>query len=98
MDMQQDIRREEQNGRGRYVLAMSDGQEAYLRFQRSSPDNIVIDYSFVPPADRGRGVAAMLILRAVQDAREAQTTITPTCGYVVAEFRRHAEWTDVLKP
>jgi predicted GNAT family acetyltransferase len=96
MDMQSDIRRQEQQGRGRYVLPMQDGSEAYLTYVRSSPDHILIDYSFVPPRFRGRGVAAMLVLRAVQDARETGTKITPICGYVGAEFRRHKNWQDVL--
>jgi predicted GNAT family acetyltransferase len=96
MDMQADIRREERDGRGRYMLAMADGQDAYLTFRRAGADHILIDYSFVPPPFRGRGVAAMLVLRAVQDARETGTKITPVCGYVAAEFRRHKQWADVL--
>ena len=96
MDMQAEIRREEADGKGRYVLATADGQDAYLTYVRSSPDHIAIDYSFVPPSARGRGVAAMLVLRAIQDARESGTSITPVCGYVAAEFRRHKDWQDVL--
>ena len=97
MDMQADIRVTEEDGRGRYVLAMPDGLEAYLRFQRDGEKDLTIDYSFVPPAFRGRGVAVMLVLRAVQDARESGSKIRPLCGYVAAEFRRHKEWADVLK-
>lgn len=96
MDMQADIRRDEKDGRGRYAVATADGQDAYLTYVRSSPDHIAIDYSFVPPQARGRGVAAMLVLRAVQDARESGTSVTPVCGYVAAEFRRHKDWQDVL--
>jgi predicted GNAT family acetyltransferase len=96
MDAHVDIRKEEREGRGRYVLAMPGGEEAYLTFVRSSPSHILIDYSFVPPSARGRGVAAKLVTHAVQDARAAATKITPVCGYVAAEFRRHGEWADVL--
>ena len=97
MDMQTDIMVREEQGKGRYVVAMPDGQEAYLTFRRDGANDISIDYSFVPAPFRGRGVAAMLILRAVQDARESGTRITPLCGYVAAEFRRHKNWADVLK-
>ena len=97
MDMRTDIKMVEEDGRGRYVVAMADGQEAYLTFRRDRDDDLAIDYSFVPPNARGRGVAAMLILRAVQDARENGRRITPLCGYVAAEFRRHKQWADVLK-
>jgi predicted GNAT family acetyltransferase len=96
MDADKDIAIEEAGGRGRYVLAMPDGQEAYLTFTRRGEKQISIDYSFVPPSRRGRGVAAMLVKRAVADARETGTAITPLCGYVAAEFRRHKEWQDVL--
>ena len=62
MDTQADIRVEERDGRGRYVMAMPDGDEAYLTYARRDAGTIVIDYSFVPPQFRGRGVAAILIL------------------------------------
>jgi len=96
MDLSRDIIVTESDGKGRYALAMPDGQQAYLTFDRVAEKHIAIDYSFVPPPFRGRGVAAMLVLRAVQDAREGRSIITPICGYVAAEFRRHKEWQDVL--
>lgn len=92
------IRREESDGRGRYELALPDGSLAYLTFSRLAQNHIAIDYSFVPPQARGRGIGAQLVLRAVQDARESGGSITPLCGYVAAEFRRHKEWHDVLAP
>lgn len=96
MDRETDIRVEERDGRGRYAMAMPDGDEAYITYARRDAGTIVVDYSFVPPRFRGRGVAAMLILRAVEDARENRVRIIPTCGYVAAEFRRHKAWHDVL--
>lgn len=91
-----EIRVEEDQARGRYVIDTPDGQEAYLTFVRERPDHMSITYSFVPPAFRGRGVAVGLIERAVADARSANFTIAPLCGYVAAEFRRHKDWQDVL--
>ncbi len=60
-----EIRVEEDQARGRYVMDTPDGQEAYLTFVRERPDHMSITYSFVPPAFRGRGVAVGLIERAV---------------------------------
>ncbi|MBL8580679.1 MAG: N-acetyltransferase [Rhizobiaceae bacterium] len=91
-----DVRLEDQQDRGRYVLNTEDGQEAYITFTHDRPNHISITYSYVPPAFRGRGLAAGLVARAVEDARAAGVTITPLCGYVAAEFRRHKEWQDVL--
>ncbi len=94
--METEIRNVEDGGRGRYVLPMPGGEEAYLTYVRDSPDHISIDYSFVPPSARGRGVGAKLVAHAVEHARASGTRITPVCGYVAAEFRRHKEWADVL--
>lgn len=87
---------ERDGGGGRYVLETAGGGQAYLTFRDTAPDRIAIDYSFVPPQHRGRGVALKLIARAVEDARARGFRITPLCGYVAAEFRRHPEWADVL--
>ena len=89
----------ERNGRqGRYLMPLPDGDPARLTFVETGPDRIAIDYSFVPPPYRGRGVALKLIKRAVDDApRATGFKITPLCGYVAAEFRHHPEWADVLE-
>ena len=88
----------ERNGRqGRYLLPLPGGEPARLTFVEAGPDHIAIDYSFVPPAYRGRGVALKLIVKAVEDARAKGYKITPLCGYVAAEFRHHPQWADVLE-
>lgn len=87
----------ERNGRqGRYLLPLPDSEPARITFVQTGPDRIAIDYSFVPPAWRGRGVARKLVARAVEDARANGYKITPLCGYVAAEFRHHSQWADVL--
>ena len=88
----------ERNGRqGRYLLPLPGGEPARLTFVETGPDHIAIDYSFVPPAYRGRGVALKLIVKAVEDARAKGYKITPLCGYVAAEFRHHPQWAAVLE-
>jgi len=88
----------ERNGRqGLYLLPLPDSEPARLTFVETGPGHIAIDYSFVPPAWRGRGKALKLIARAVEDARAKGFKITPLCGYVAAEFRHHPQWDDVLK-
>ena len=74
------IRREERGGKGRYVLPLADGQEAYLTFVSSGAKSLIVDYSFVPPAHRGRGLAVPLVARAVEGARAAGVTSGPLCG------------------
>lgn len=91
-----EIRIERQGGKGVYLLPLPDSEPARLTFVELAPGHIAIDYSFVPPRFRGKGVALKLIRHVVADARRQGFRITPTCGYVAAEFRRHAEWRDVL--
>ncbi len=88
---------EREGGRGVYRLALPGGEAARLTFVESASDHRIIDYSWVPPSLRGRGVARRLIEFVVADAREHGFAVTPVCGYVAAEFRRHPEWADVLR-
>lgn len=92
-----DITVEREGGRGAYFLALPDSEPARLTFIERGPEHLVIDYSFVPPRYRGRGVALKLVKRAVDDARAGGYRITPLCGYVASEFRRHPDWDDVLQ-
>ena len=92
-----EIQVERQGVRGRYVMPLPDSEPAELTFVEAAPGHMVIDNSWVPPRHRGRGVALKLVKRAVTDARANGVRITPTCGYVAAEFRHHPEWADVLK-
>jgi hypothetical protein len=83
-------------GRGAYLLPLPDGEPARVTFVETAPNHIVIDYSFVPPSHRGRGIALKLVGHIVGEARSNGFKITPLCGYVAREFRNHPEWSDVL--
>ena len=91
------IRLERRGHRGRYVMPLPDGDSAELTFVDSGPGHIVADHSWVPPRHRGRGLAARLVARMVDDARKEGLKVTPLCRYVAMEFRRHPGYSDVLK-
>ena len=97
MDIEPHISLERSGRRGRYVLPIQGSGEAELTFVESDPGHLVIDHSFVPPEHRGRGIARRLVERAVADARVEGSVITPLCPYVAALFRRHPDWSDLLK-
>jgi predicted GNAT family acetyltransferase len=86
----------QEGGRGAYLLPLPDGEPARVTFVETGPHHIAIDYSFVPPSHRGRGVALKLVRHIVEEARANGFRITPLCGYVAREFRHHPEWSDVL--
>lgn len=89
------VLREDGATRGRYVIYLEPGFEAEMTFRKAENGTITIDHTGVPPEYEGRGIAARLVNKAVADAREQGFKITPVCSYVVAQFRRHAEWADL---
>lgn len=91
-----EVRREEASGRGRYVIDLAPGVEAEMTYRKDGAGPMVIDHTGVPPAFEGRGIASRLVNAAIADARAEGFTIRPVCSYVVAQFRRHPEWADLL--
>jgi len=87
---------EEGPSKGRYVFR-AEGHEAALTFSKAGEKLLIIDHTEVPPAFRGQGVGVALVARAVEDARAAGKEIMPLCPFAAAQFRRHPEWTDVLR-
>ncbi len=95
-DQDYTIQREEGPSRGRYFISLAPGAEAEMTFSKSGDGPMVIDHTGVPPQYEGRGIAAKLVNAAIADAREQGFKIRPVCSYVVAQFRRHKEWSDLL--
>lgn len=89
------IEREDGPSKGRYVYR-GDGSEAEMTFSKAGAALIIIDHTGVPDAFRGQGVGAVLVARAVADARTAGVKILPLCPFAAAQFRRHGDWADVL--
>lgn len=81
---------------GRYVVRLAEGAEGEMTYRKTGPNVITIDHTGVPRAFRGAGIAQLLVERAIADARLAGTKIVPLCSYVVAQFQRHPEWSDLL--
>lgn len=92
------IEREEGPSSGRYVVHLATGFEGEMTYRWVSPGVISIDHTGVPPQYRGQGIAEELVRKAIEDARQEGIKIIPHCSYVVAQFRRHPEWADLLAP
>lgn len=95
-DQSYQVEREEDDFGGRYVIALAPGAEAEMTFRKTGSDIITVDHTFTPPAFRGHNIAQQLMDRLVADARDSHTHVVPLCSYVVAQFRRHPEWADLL--
>ena len=91
------VEREDGATKGRYLLVI-DGTEAEMTYSRAGDSLLIIDHTEVPDALRGRKVGERLVRQAVEDARRDQVTLLPLCPFAKAQFDRHPEWHDVLRP
>ncbi len=90
-----------ENGQGGEYRAMVPDSEFFGRmtWRRSGAegeDIRLVDHTIVPPEIGGRGIAGQLMQALIADARAQGFRIVPECSYVVAQFRRHPEWADLL--
>lgn len=95
-DGELNIQLEDTGSKGRYFLRSPEGALAEMTFSKVGEHMIIIDHTEVPDAFRGQGVGLKLVTRAVEDARASGKKIIPLCPFANAQFRRHAEWADVL--
>ena len=55
-----------------------------------------ITHTGVDPAYGGRGIAKMLVLKVIEEARKQQVTINPICSYARRMMEGKEEYSDVL--
>jgi predicted GNAT family acetyltransferase len=94
---EQEIVREDDGNKGRYVLNGPAGEQAMLTYTRVGEKRIIIDHTEVPHVFRGQGVGLKLLERAIGDARAEGRIIIPLCPFARSQFERHPEWADVLE-
>jgi predicted GNAT family acetyltransferase len=81
--------------RQRYLLRM-DGQIASALDYTVNDGIVSMTRTFTNPPFRRRGLAAMLVERAVNDAAGQGKRVAPMCWYVAEWFDAHPERTDLL--
>lgn len=75
--------------------AVSGGETiGILAFARSGR-HFDLCYTFVLPSRRTKGVASALVAAALDAIRSANGTVTPSCRFVRAFVRSHAEYEDL---
>lgn len=82
---------------GRYVAAVEGAAEqGYLEWEAGTPQGDtevrIAAHTIVPRAIGGRGVAAALVDRLVEDARRQGFLIRPDCSYVAKKFSENPDW------
>ena len=93
------VRKETSLKGGRYVAKVDGAEgEAELVFSIRSPVLISADHTGAPDTLRGTGAAGALVDYMINDARSNGFKIIPLCPYVLAQYKRHPEWEDVMTP
>jgi len=82
---------------GRYVAVVEGSpEEGYLAWEPGGEKNgtevRVAAHTVVPKEIGGRGVAAALVHRLVEDARRLDFLIRPDCSYVARKFAENPDW------
>lgn len=57
---------------------------------------IAIDHTFVSPELRGQNIAAKLLSKVIEFAKENEFKIIPVCSYAVKKMARNDEYQDIL--
>lgn len=79
----------------RFTVPVSSGT-AVLSYASAGPGILELYSTYVPPADRGKGIAARLVEAALQFARSEGLVIVPTCWYVAQWIGQHPEHGDLV--
>lgn len=80
---------------GRYEVHV-DGALAGYADRRVADGTMVLPHTVVDPRFRGRGLAAHLVRRALDDARAGGLAVVPACSYVADYLARHPEDLDLV--
>ena len=88
-------------GQGGKYVAQIEGESHHGMLEWEPGDHAgrgdvrVVTHTVVPKEIGGRGIAAMLVARLIEDARRDGFRIVPRCSYVAAKFDQHPEWADL---
>lgn len=90
-----DITHESAADGGRYHLLV-DGAEVGELDHRDEDGRRTFTHTGVRPAFEGRGLAAQLVRRGLDDARTDGVEVVPQCSYVAAYLAQHPDDLDLL--
>lgn len=89
MEIQHDI------AEHRFVIRLPGG-DAVLAYAADGPGRVDFYSTFVPPPERGRGIAARLVRAGAEYARAAGLRVVPSCWYVRRWLDAHPEEQDLI--
>ena len=73
-------------------VAPIEGELAMIEYTRPDARTLDLYRTFVPPAGRGHGLAALLVRAALDHAAAEGLRVIPTCSYVAGFIDKHPEY------
>ncbi|MEM1758705.1 MAG: GNAT family N-acetyltransferase [Acidilobaceae archaeon] len=73
-----------------FFVRFNDGSKAFLRYNIEG-DKIFLIETYTPPQHRGKGVARLMVEKAIEVATNNNLKIVPICSYSVYYFLKNPE-------
>ena len=94
--MEEQIGLELNGTKGQFFVSVDGKQEGKMTFVFAGDDKIIIDHTEVNPGNNGKGFGKMMVMKAVEYARENNIKILPLCPFAKSVFDKTPEISDVL--
>ncbi|MCZ8091801.1 GNAT family N-acetyltransferase [Flavobacterium sp.] len=85
-----------EGNKGYFYIEEAEKRQAMMTFVFAGEDKIIIDHTEVNPGNNGKGYGKMMVMKAVDFAREKGIKILPLCPFAKSVFDKTPEIRDVL--
>lgn len=79
----------------RFEMDLGESGPAYLDYRWKKGD-MVLMRTFVPTAERGKGIGEQLVIAALEYAREKGLKVVIYCAFIEAFVKEHTEHADLI--
>lgn len=76
----------------------TQGAQGMIEYEKQAPKHLDLYHTEVDPELEGKGVARVLVQRALEFCKANEFKVTPTCTYVAAYIKRHPEFQGLVAP
>jgi predicted GNAT family acetyltransferase len=85
------------NEQDNQFVVKTQGNYGMIEYEKLAPNHIELYHTEVDPELEGKGVARVLVQRALEYCRTQDWRVTPSCTYVAAYIKRHPEFQDLVE-
>jgi predicted GNAT family acetyltransferase len=82
----------------RKYFALIDGKESVLEYSEVGERTLNLFHTYVPPEQRGRGIADEIVRHALDDVERRGFKVVPSCWFVRVYMQRPTRYHPLLAP